>query len=88
MPNIKSAIKSVKTTAKKNAENKKIKTELKMQLKKINLLIKEGNKEEAKALLPEVFSTIDGACTKGILHKNNAANKKSKIAKKVDALGE
>ena len=45
--------------------------------------IKEGKLEEAKAALPCAFSAIDSAAAKNVLHANNAANKKAKLAKKV-----
>lgn len=85
MPNIKSAKKRVLVNQKKNEVNKMIKTQVKSAIKKIDLLVKEGKMEDAKAYLPEAFSIIDGACSKGILHKNNAANKKAKLSKKVNA---
>ena len=54
-------------------------------MKKIDLLIKENKLEEAKASLSVAFKVIDSACSKNIYHANNASNKKSKLAKKVDA---
>ena len=83
MPNIKSAKKRVLVNEKKNEENKMIKSSVKTAMKKIEALIKEGKIEEAKVLLPETFKVID-ACSKGVIHKNNAANKKAKIAKKLN----
>ena len=85
MPNIKSAKKRVLVNQKKNEVNKMVKTQVKTAIKKIDLLVKEGKMEDAKVYLPEAFSIIDGACSKGILHKNNAANKKAKLSKKVNA---
>ena len=84
MPNIKSAKKRVLVNEKKNEENKMIKSSVKTAMKKIEALIKEGKIEEAKALLPETFKVIDSACSKGVIHKNNAANKNAKIAKKLN----
>ncbi len=85
MPNIKSAKKRVIVNAKKTEQNKNIRSEVKTEIKKINALIKDGKIEEAQALLPEAFKLIDSAASKNILHANNAANKKSKLAKKLDA---
>ena len=45
-----------------------------------------GNKEEATKLYPETVSAIDSAATKGVIHKNNANNRKAKLAKKLAAL--
>lgn len=86
MPNIKSAEKRVLVTEKKTFENKAVKSALKTQIKKFLSAVEAGNKEQAAALYPETVSAIDSAVSKGILHKNNAANKKAKLAKKLAAL--
>ena len=86
MPNIKSAKKRVLVTEKKTMENKAIKSALKTQIKKFLTAVNAGNKEEAAKLYPETVSAIDSAASKGILHKNNAANKKAKLAKKLQAI--
>ena len=85
MPNIKSAKKRVLVNAKKTEQNKAIRSAVKTEIKKVDLLIKENKLEEAKAALSTAFSVIDSACSKNIFHANNAANKKAKLAKKVDA---
>lgn len=85
MPNIKSAKKRVIVNAKKTEQNKNIRSEVKTEIKKIYALIKDGKVEEAKALLPKAFKLIDSAAGKNIFHANNAANKKSKLAKKITA---
>ena len=84
MPNIKSAKKRVLVNNKKTEQNKAIRSALRTEMKKIDALIKENKIEEAKAALSNAFSVIDSACSKNIIHANNAANKKSKLAKKVD----
>lgn len=83
MPNIKSAKKRVLVNNKKTEQNKIIRSELKTAIKKVEILIKENNLEEAKVMLNEAFSIIDSACSKNIIHKNKAANKKAKLAKKL-----
>ena len=85
MPNIKSAKKRVLVNAKKTEQNKAIRSAVKTEMKKVDLLIKEGKLEEAKAALSVAFAAIDSACSKNIYHANNASNKKAKLAKKVDA---
>ena len=85
MPNIKSAKKRVLVNAKKTEQNKSIRSAVKTEMKKIDLLIKENKLEEAKASLAVAFKVIDSACSKNIYHANNASNKKSKLAKRVDA---
>ena len=86
MPNIKSAKKRVLVIEKKTAVNKAVKSALKTQIKKFLAAVTAGNKEEATKLYPETVSAIDSAASKGILHKNNAANKKAKLAKKLNAM--
>lgn len=86
MPNIKSAKKRTLVTEKKTEQNKIIKTQVKNQIKKFLAVVQSGDKAAATTLFPEVCSTIDGAVTKGVLKKNTAANKKSGLAKKLNAM--
>ena len=86
MPNIKSAEKRVLVTEKKTERNKAIKSEVKTEVKKFLALVSEGNKEAATAKFPYTCSVIDSAVSKGVLKKNTAANKKSKLAKKLNAM--
>ena len=86
MPNIKSAKKRVLVTEKKALQNKAIKSALKTSIKKFLNAVSVGDKETANALYSETVSAIDSAVTKGILHKNNANNKKAKLAKKLATL--
>ncbi len=86
MPNIKSAKKRVLVTEKKAQQNKMVKSALKTSIKKFLAAVNAGEKETAVALYSETMSAIDSAAQKGILHKNNAANKKAKLSKKLAAL--
>jgi len=86
VPNIKSAKKRVLVTEKKSQQNKAVKSALKTSIKKFLAAVNAGDKETATNLYPETVSAIDGAVTKGILHKNNADNKKTKLAKKLASL--
>ena len=88
MPNIKSAKKRVLVNEKKTEQNKSIRSQVKTAIKKVDACVKENKFEEAKIALNEAFKIIDSACGKNILHANNASNKKSKLAKKVDAIKE
>ncbi len=83
MPNIQSAKKRVKVIAVKTARNKANRSALRTEIKKANVAIASGeNKEEA---LRAATKKIDQAVAKGLLHKNNAARKKSALAKKANA---
>lgn len=86
MPNIKSAMKRVKIIEKKTMRNNMVKSAYKTAVKKFEQAVEAGNTEEAKTLFSEATKKIDQACTKGVLVKNTAARKKSKLAKKLNAL--
>ena len=83
MPNIKSAKKRVLVIRKKNLENRMIRTQMNNAIKKFNNAIDTLNLEDADKLLPATMSTIDKAVSKGVIHKNQAANKKSAISKRL-----
>lgn len=83
MPNIKSAKKRVLVIRKKNLENRMIRTQMNNAIKKFNNAIDTLNLEDADKLLPATMSTIDKAVSKGVIHKNQAANKKSALSKRL-----
>ena len=82
MPNIKSQKDRVKQTKKENASNKAVKSNLKTVIKKANIAVAAGSADKA---VVEAVSTIDKAASKGVLHKNTAARKVSKMMKKANA---
>jgi small subunit ribosomal protein S20 len=81
MPIIKSAKKRVKVTEKKTAQNKEWKVRLKDAIKNMEKAVEAGDKEAAAEQLKETKKVIDKAVTRNILHKNNAARKKSRLTK-------
>ena len=83
MPNIKSAKKRVKVTATKTERNKAMNSALKTEIKKANAAI-ESNADNKAEQVTIAITAIDKAVTKGLLHKNNAARKKSAIATKLN----
>lgn len=83
MPNIKSAKKRVKVIAKKTLINQQHKTALKTAIKKFDVAVEGGNVEEAKVLFNNAVKKLDQGVKQGILHKNNAARKKSQLALKL-----
>jgi len=83
VPNIKSAKKRVLVIEKKNLQNRSQMSALKTLIKKFNGFIDINDLESAEKMLPEVYGAIDKCCTKGIIHKNNAANKKAALAKRL-----
>ena len=86
MPNIKSAKKRVLVSKVNNERNKMAKSALKTTLKKLEAAVAEGNKEQADSAYTAAVKSIDQAVKKGIIHKNNAARKKSSIALKMNKL--
>ena len=86
MPNIKSAKKRVKVTQKKTLINMSHKTALKTAIKKFEAAVEAGDKENAKVLFNEASKKLDQSVSRGILHKNNAARKKSQLALKLAKL--
>ena len=86
MANIKSAKKRIKVTETKTAQNRMIKSALKTAIKKFEAAVEAKNNEEAKALFTSVVKSLDMAASKGVVHKNMAARKKSRLAAKLNAM--
>lgn len=80
MPNIKSAKKRVLVNKARAQRNKSQNTALKTALKKANVAVTE-NSAEKEALVKVAIKKVDQAAAKGLIHKNNAARKKSALAK-------
>lgn len=81
MPIIKSAKKRVKQAEIRRQRNFPIRSSMKTHIKKVLLLAKEGKKPEAEKELSITYKIIDTAAKKNIIHKKNAANKKSRLAR-------
>ena len=77
MPNIKSAKKRVKVIATKTLRNKMLKSQLNTTIKKFKVAVENGDKEAAKVAYVATIKKVDQAVAHGLLHKNNAAHKKS-----------
>jgi small subunit ribosomal protein S20 len=86
VPNIKSAIKRVKIIQTRTLRNAAAKSALRTAIKKFEQAIASNNMENAKALLQNATRSLDKAVTKGIIHKNAAARKKSRLTKKFNKL--
>ena len=87
MPNIKSAKKRVLVTESKSARNKAAKSALKTEIKKFEAAVAEGNRSEADAAYKVAVKAVDKAAAKGLLHRNNAAHKKSAMTLKLNQVG-
>ncbi len=86
MANIKSAKKRIKVTETKTLRNRMIKSALKTTLKKFEIALASGNVETAKTAYISAGRALDMAASKGVIHKNMAARKKSRLALKLNAL--
>lgn len=86
MANIKSQIKRNKTNEKRRIRNQAYKTEVRSYIRKTREAVEAGNVEEAQESLRIASRKLDKAVSKGVLHRNNAANRKSKLAKLVATL--
>ncbi len=87
LANIKSAKKRIKVIQAKTLQNKMFKTQLKTEIKKYEAALAAGDVELAQATYKAATKKIDQAASRGIIHKNAAAHKKSQFTKKLNALG-
>lgn len=86
MANIKSQIKRIETNEKARLRNKAVRSEVRSAVRAVREEVAAGNSDEAKAKLQAASRKLDKAVSKGVLHKNNAANRKSKLAAQVNAI--
>ena len=86
MANIKSQIKRNRQNEKARMRNKSVKSSLKTAIRKFNEATEAGNTDAAAGLLRDASRQLDKAVSKGVIHKNQAANRKSAIAKRMGSL--
>jgi small subunit ribosomal protein S20 len=84
--NIKSQIKRIKQNEKRHQRNKAVKSDLKTAVRKFREAAESGEKDQATELARTAGRKLDKAVSKGVIHKNQAANRKSAIAKKTASL--
>jgi small subunit ribosomal protein S20 len=84
--NIKSQIKRIKTNEKARLRNKSVKSSLKTAIRKTREAVESGDVAKAQELAQAASRQLDKAASKGVIHANQAANKKSALAKSVNAL--
>ncbi len=83
MANIKSQIKRNRQNEKRRLRNKSVKSSLKTAIRKFDEATRAGDAEHATTLAREASRKLDKAASKGVIHKNQAANRKSSIAKRL-----
>ena len=86
MPNIKSAIKRVKINDKKRAKNITVKSAMRTSVKKVEAAIVTNDATAVTTTFADAASKLDKAAAKGLIHKNAAARKKSRLMKKMNSL--
>ena len=85
MPLLKSAKKAMKQNIKLRKKNRAQKVEVKQALKDATKMLKQGKVKEVKEKMPSLYKMVDKAAKRGIFHKKNASNKKSALAKALNA---
>ena len=86
MANIKSQIKRIKQNEKAHQRNKAVKSELRTYVRKFREAAEAGNVEQATVAMQTASRKLDKAVAKGVIHKNQAANRKSAISKRLAEL--
>ena len=84
MPNIKSAIKRVRTSEKRRLRGKSVRSEVKTNIVRAEKLVFSGEVESAREAVQVAIASLDKAAEKGIIHQNNAARRKSRLMKKLN----
>ncbi|MGI6755534.1 MAG: 30S ribosomal protein S20 [Atopobiaceae bacterium] len=86
MANIKSQKKRILTAEKARVRNRAVRSELKTVVKDVRLAVEAGNAEDAQAKAYKACRLLDKAASKGIIHKNQAAQRKSGVQKLVNTI--
>lgn len=86
MANIKSQIKRNRQNEAARERNKSVRSALKTAVRRFHTAVEAGDVEQAKAYAADAGKKLDKAASKGVIHKNQAANRKSSIAKKAASL--
>jgi small subunit ribosomal protein S20 len=82
LPNIKQQEKRMRQAAKRRMRNRSRKSEIKTYIRKFEAALQRGDREESELYLKKAVKALDKAAGDGIIHKNNAANRKSRIMRK------
>jgi small subunit ribosomal protein S20 len=81
--NIKSQIKRNKQNEKRRLRNKSVRSSLKTAIRKFHSAVKSGDTDNAASLARDASRKLDKAASKGVIHKNQAANRKSSLARRL-----
>ncbi|MCL2737046.1 MAG: 30S ribosomal protein S20 [Propionibacteriaceae bacterium] len=86
MANIKSQMKRIKTNEISRQRNKAVKSQLRTEIRKVREAVAAGDSDKASQLARVACRSLDKAASKGVIHANNAANRKSAVAKAAAAV--
>jgi len=86
LANIKSAIKRIRSSARKQKHNRVARGQARTAVKKARVTLAEGKSDEAPASIQEAIRALDHAAGKGVIHKNSAARRKSRLMKQLNQL--
>lgn len=86
MANIKSQIKRNRQNTKQRARNRVYRGSARTAVRKANVAIESGNSEDARAAAMVALQALDKAAAKGVIHKNNAARRKSRLMQQLNAM--
>lgn len=86
MANIKSAMKRIRTSEKRRVRNAAVRSAVRGSVKSARAAIEGGQAAQARKTLQRTIQTLDKAVTKGVIHKNTAARKKSRLTRQLNAL--
>ena len=86
MANIKSAIKRIRTSERRRVRNAAVRSTVRTSVKSTRTAIEGGQADQARESLLRTIQVLDKAATKGVIHKNTAARKKSRLTRQLNAL--
>ena len=84
MPNLQSAIKRVRSSERRRLRNREHLGRTRTAIKKARLLVEQGHLEEAREAVHVAVRALDKAASKGVIHKNNAARRKSRLMQQLN----
>jgi small subunit ribosomal protein S20 len=85
MANIKSQIKRNRQALRRRQQNKSVRSELKTKVRRFEQTVEAGDRESAEKALREAMKAYDQAAAKGVVHRNKAANSKSRLSKRLSS---
>lgn len=88
MPNLKTSIKDLRSSKRREVVNDRLRLRTKKSLKKFNTLLVDNNTEEVKATLKHVYKVLDKAAQKNVIKDNKANRLKGRLTKKLNKLAQ